>query len=105
MIPQFLFCAAQVLGAQVPGAQTLATPAPPHARPLPQVPQVRVPPQPSGIVPQFLCAAVQVVGAQLLTFGAAQTLATPAPPQVSPDLHPPQLSSPPQPSFIVPQFL
>jgi hypothetical protein len=35
-----------------------------HTMPPPQVPQFKVPPQPSGIEPQFFPWAAQVVGAQ-----------------------------------------
>src|SRR5262249_10569600 len=47
--------------------------------------------------------AAQVVGVQ--TGGTPQTLATPAPPQVWGATQTPQVSVPPQPSGMVPQFL
>src|SRR5215510_9650338 len=83
--------------------QTLATPAPPQVWGAVQTPQVRVPPQPSGMVPQFLPWAAQVVGVQ--GAGVPQTLATPPPPQVWGAVQTPQVSVPPQPSGMVPQFL
>src|SRR5262249_29787828 len=56
IVPQFLPCAAQVVGVQAP--QTLAL----QTWGAVQTPQVSVPPQPSGIVPQFLACATHVVG-------------------------------------------
>jgi hypothetical protein len=44
--------------------QTLGVPPPPHVVGGVHVPQLSVPPQPSGIVPQFLPCAAQVVGVQ-----------------------------------------
>jgi hypothetical protein len=42
--------------------QTLSSPPPPHVLAPEHVPQVSVPPQPSGIDPQFLpCAAHEVL--------------------------------------------
>ena len=64
--------------------------------PLGQVPQLSVPPQPSGIVPQEL--AGQVFGVHVCV---TQTLLV----QVALTGQVPQLSVPPQPSGIVPQFL
>jgi hypothetical protein len=57
-----------------------------------QLPQVA--PQPSD--PQFLPLQLGV---------QPQTLAVPPPPQVCGDVQVPQVSVPPQPSLIVPQFL
>jgi hypothetical protein len=65
--------------------------------PLGHVPQVRVPPQPSGMEPQFFPCATQLVGVQPHTFGV------PPPPQVCGGVHVPQLSVPPQPLDAVPQ--
>jgi hypothetical protein len=53
-------------GAVFPPPQTLATPPPPHVWGELQVPQVRVPPQPSESEPQFLARVAQVEGIQLL---------------------------------------
>ncbi len=64
--------------------------------PLGQLPQLSVPPQPSGMLPQLLAA--QVWGVQVLT---THTLLT----QVSLVPQVPQLSVPPQPSGMLPQFL
>jgi hypothetical protein len=71
--PQFLPCAAHVVGVQ---PHTFAVPLPPQLCGAAHEPHVSVPPQPSGIEPQFLPCAAQVVGVQ------PQTFATPAPPQV-----------------------
>ena len=60
--PQFLPCAAQVVG--VHGPQTFGIPPPPQLCGAVQLPQVNVCPQPSEIVPQFLPSAAQVTGAQ-----------------------------------------
>src|ERR1700722_1494100 len=76
----------------------LATPAPPHIWPLAHVPQLSVPPQPSGTEPQLSPRAAHVVGVQ------AHWLGTPAPPHVWPWAHVPQLSVPPQPSGTEPQL-
>ena len=63
-----------------------------------QVPQLRVPPQPSAMVPQ-LSPAGQVVAACSRTW-----LAVPPPPQVCGAAQVPQLTMPPQPSGTVPQL-
>jgi hypothetical protein len=76
IVPQFLPCAAHVVGVQ---PQTLAVPLPPQLCGEEQLPQLKVPPQPLEIVPQFLPAAAQVMGEQVLP---PQTLAVPPPPQV-----------------------
>jgi len=64
MLPQFFPCAEQVVGEQLPDPQTLAVPPPPQLWPEPQVPQLTLPPQPSGIVPQF-CSAPHARGVQV----------------------------------------
>jgi len=51
MLPQFLPCAAQVVGVQ---PQTLAVPPPPQLLGLEQLPQLRLPPQPLEMEPQSL---------------------------------------------------
>ncbi|RKG77961.1 hypothetical protein D7V88_30365 [Corallococcus terminator] len=56
--PQFLPCAAQVVGTQE--VQTLLA----QDDPVSHVPQFSAPPQPSGIEPQFLPCAAQVVNEQ-----------------------------------------
>ena len=65
--------------------------------PLPQVPQLNVPPQPSEMLPQFFPWAAQVVGVH----EPLHTLLM----QLWPAGQVPQLSAPPQPSPTVPQFL
>ncbi len=67
-----------------------------HVWPLPQVPQLSVPPQPSPTVPQFLPRLAQVFGVH----GRVQVLFV----HVWPLPQEPQLSVPPQPSPIVPQL-
>ena len=62
MEPQFLPCAAHVVGVHDTAPQTLAVPAPPHACSEVQVPQLSEPPQPSLIAPQFLPWLAQVTG-------------------------------------------
>lgn len=76
--------------------QTFGVPPPPHVCGDVQVPQVRVPPQPSEIEPQFLPWAAQVVGVQ-------ESMHVPLV-QTWPLGQEPQLSVPPQPSLMVPQF-
>jgi hypothetical protein len=61
------------------------------------VPQLSVPPHPSGTVPQFLDPHVCGVHAQ--TFGTLPA------PHVSKPVHVPQFRVPPHPSGTVPQFL
>jgi len=68
-----------------------------HVWPLPQVPQLNVPPQPSEALPQLNPSEEQVVGVH----EALHTLLV----QLWPEGHVPQLSVPPQPSEIEPQFL
>src|SRR4051794_6218464 len=51
---------------KTPPPQILATPPPPHVWGLVQLPQTRVPPQPSEIVPQFFPWAAHVVRAHVL---------------------------------------
>ena len=63
-----------------------------------QVPQLMLPPHPSGAVPQFCPAGHDVAGVQ------PQTPAVPPPPQVCGAVQVPQLMLPPQPSGAVPQF-
>ena len=79
MVPQFLPCAAQVVGVQGVGAQTLGVPPAPQGSPAPQVPHGSTELQPSLMVPQSLPWAAQVVGVQL---PVPQTFAVPPPPQV-----------------------
>src|ERR1043166_926218 len=58
--------AVKVRSAVARGApQTFATPPPPQVCGALQAPQVRVPPQPSGIVPQFLPRAAHELGLQM----------------------------------------
>ena len=65
-----------------------------------QVPQVTVPPHPSGMVPHSLVLEPHdTVGVQ-----RPQRFAVPPPPHVSPLAHVPQFSVPPQPSARLPQF-
>jgi hypothetical protein len=96
--PQFLPWAEHDVGMQVP--QTLAVPPPPQVWGATHVfPQLRVPPQPSGM-PEPHCVgfdAEHVAGTQ----EEAQTLLLP---QVWPDPQVPQLRVLPQPSGIEPQF-
>ena len=66
-----------------------------HVWPLPQVPQLSVPPQPSEMLPQFLPWAAQVVGVQ----ESVQVLFV----HVCLLGQVPQLSVPPQPSEALPQ--
>ncbi len=68
-----------------------------HVWPLPQVPQLNVPPQPSEALPQLNPSEEQVVGVH----EALHTLLM----QLWPEGQVPQLSVPPQPSEIEPQFL
>src|SRR5258708_6593872 len=56
---------AQVVGVQAPFPQTFATPPAPHTCAAVQVPQRRVPPQPSPMEPQFFACWVQEVGVQV----------------------------------------
>ena len=81
--------------------QTLEVPLPPQIWGLAQLPQLRVPPQPSETLPQVLPKAAQVVGVQA---PVPQTLEVPPPPQVCGLGHEPQLRVPPQPSDALPQF-
>jgi hypothetical protein len=62
-----------------------------------QLPQFRVPPQPSLTLPQLAPAAAHVTGVQPHWFGV------PPPPHDSGALHEPQLRAFPQPSETVPQ--
>jgi hypothetical protein len=90
------------MSAHVSGVQpqTFGVPPPPQVSSPVQVPQSRVPPQPSEMVPQFLPCAAHVVGMQPHTFGV------PPPPHVSGDPHDPQSSGCGHVPFgIVPQFL
>jgi hypothetical protein len=64
-----------------------------------QLPQLSVPPQPSGIEPQFLPCFAHVVGVQ------PQTLAVPPPAHVCGEAQLPQFRVLPQPSGTEPQFL
>lgn len=75
-----------------PEAQT-HTLLPPQAWFAPQLPQLRVPPQPSGIVPQVLPCAAQVVGWQQVLLER----------HTCPEGQAPHESDPPQPSDAVPQ--
>jgi hypothetical protein len=78
---------------------SLATQTPPQQSwPLPQLPQLMVPPQPSDAVPQFWPDGQDVAGVQPHWSGV------PPPPQVSGAVQLPQFSVPPQPSGAVPQF-
>ncbi len=101
MVPQFLPWAAQVVGVQGVGAQTLGVPPAPQVSPGPQVPHESTELQPSLMVPQSFPWAVQVVGVQL---PVPHTLEVPLPPQVCPEPQLPQLTLPPQPSGTLPQF-
>src|SRR5204863_6355488 len=100
------------LGVQVPAPQTLATPGlaappsasaavvpPPQVRPVVQLPQLRMPPQPSGIWPQFLPTPPQLRRVQ------PQTFFLPPPPPAPSVPHDPQSSTPAQPPETRPQFL
>src|SRR5258708_7056235 len=96
--PQFLFWAAQVVGAQ-PHAP--ATPPPPHDSGGTHEPLLSVPPQRSGVLsPRALPSPVRV--------GAVgpQTWAPPPPAHSWGETQPPQLLMvPPHPSEMDPQFL
>jgi hypothetical protein len=83
MVPPEAPTSAHVLDVQ---PQTLAVPPPPHVSDPVQVPQSRVPVQPSEIVPQFLPCAAHVVGVHPHTF------AVPPPPHVFGRVHDPQSS-------------
>ncbi|HWE22876.1 MAG TPA: hypothetical protein VG496_02950, partial [Myxococcales bacterium] len=72
--PQFLPCAAQLVGVQPP-PHTLLLPPPPQVAGEAQDPQLRVPPQPSGIDPQFLPSAAQVTFAQVGVWTTARNAA------------------------------
>jgi hypothetical protein len=87
--PQFLPCAAQVVGVQ--DVQTLLL----QVCPVPQVPHASVPPHPSLRDPQFLPCAAQVVGVH-----DVQTLLV----QVCPVPQVPHVSVPPQPFGVLPQL-
>ena len=76
IIPQFLFCAAHVVGVH---PHTFAVPPPPHVCGIAHVPQLSVMVQPSEIVPQFLFCAMHVVGVH---GWLPHTLGLPPPPQV-----------------------
>ena len=67
MVPQFLPCAAQVVGVQ---PQTFKGPPPPHEFGRVQEPHCSVPPQPSSTAPQFLPSDAQVALVQPHTLGA-----------------------------------
>jgi len=75
---------------------TLGVPPPPHVCGALHVPQLSVPPQPSGIDPQFLPCAAHVVGVH----GRVQVLFV----QTWPLGQEPQLRVPPQPLPIEPQL-
>src|SRR5438132_1380504 len=98
MEPQFLPCAAQVVGVQVV-PQTLRTPPPPQVWGEVQEPQLTVPPQPSEMQPQLLPVAEHVVAVHPQTFGV------PPPPQVWGAVQEPQFRVPPQALEMEPQFL
>jgi hypothetical protein len=74
-----------------------ATPPPPHVFTPVHVPQLSVPPQPSGGLPQFAPSDVHVDGVHPHTFG------TPPPPHVCGAVHPPHVCVTLQLSTIVPQ--
>jgi hypothetical protein len=95
MDPQLSPRAAQVVGVH---PQTLGLPVPPQVWGAVQVPQLSVPPHPSGMDPQLSPRAAQVVGVH------PQTLGLPLPPQVWGAVQVPQLSVPPHPSEIDPQL-
>lgn len=80
----------------VPPPHTFGVPAPPQVCGAVQLPQLRVPPQPSEMDPQFLPWAAHVVGVQL----PVQTLLT----QVCPFAQVPQSRVPPQPLEALPQL-
>src|SRR5438132_9214572 len=90
MTPQFLPCAAHVVGVHVPMPHTFCVPPPPHVFMPVQVPQFSVPPHPSAAVPQVHPRAAHVVGEQH-RLGVA-------PPQTAGAVHAPQLNVPPHPS-------
>ena len=98
MTPQLSFWARQVVFMQEPTPQTLGVPPPPQFRPVPQVPQDSVFPQPSGSVPQF--RPPQVTG----THGTPQTFGVPPAPQERPPVHVPQVSVLPHPSETDPHL-
>lgn len=50
--------------------QTLAVPPPPQVAPVAQVPQFKVPPQPSETLPQFLPRSAQVAGIDMVVVPA-----------------------------------
>jgi hypothetical protein len=77
MVPQFLPCAAQVVGTQ--DVQTLLV----QLWPAPHVPQVSAPPQPSPTVPQFLPCAAQLVHTGKATASAEESAAAKSPPPTS----------------------
>jgi hypothetical protein len=79
--------AAHVVGMHVAEPHTFGPP-PPHIMPPLQVPQVNMPPQPSGMSPQFLPAAVHVVFTQL-------------PPSLGGASMPPSVVIPPRPPIPV----
>src|SRR3954469_24300006 len=78
----------------MPGVQTFATPHPPQVSPCAQLPQINLPPQPSGMEPQFLPCVSQVV------FTHAHWPST-----HEPALQVPHISEPPQPSAMEPHTL
>jgi hypothetical protein len=108
MVPQYWppFAAVQVMAVQpAPGAQTFATPPPPHTWPVGQAAQLRMPPQPSPMVPQYWpLTGAQVRGVQPAGV-APQTPGVPPPPQVWPAGQPAQSMVRPQPSPTSPQYL
>ena len=93
MLPQFLPCAAQVVGSH---AQTLGAPPAPHFFPEGQLPQGSVPPHSSGMLPQSLPWAAQLVGRHPHLLGWLFT------PQALGEAQVPQSRVLPQPSPIRP---
>src|SRR6516162_1638519 len=88
----------------VEGQTCAAVPVVAQAMPLAQAPQSSVPPQPLPITPQYWPPfGVQLTGVQLAAV-APHTPSIPPPPQVSAPVQPLQVSVPPQPSPIEPQY-
>jgi len=88
-------CAEHDFGVHVPAPQRFGPPAP-HASPDGHVPQLSVPPQPSGMLPQLKFKLAHVAGTHAHAWSAEQ--AKPA------ALQSPQLILPPHPSLPRPQL-
>ena len=88
----------------VEGQTCASAPVVAQAMPFVQAPQSSVPPQPLPMTPQYCPPeGVQLTGVQLALL-APQTPAMPPPPQLSAPLQALQVSEPPQPSPIAPQY-